>query len=128
MKANVRAQVRMHLANGFGLAAPEILQAGFILIGVAIASLTQDGIAAGAILGIYLFVPAALSPVQQIIGFVGSIRMSWPSVARVGGLLDLDMAPLVTETLPEAGPEPVSVTLENVTFSYRGVASRSSRD
>ena len=120
LKAKTRTTIRLTLSKAFGVSAPDVLRAGFMLVGVLLASHMPDAVAAKAILGIYFFVPAALAPVQQIVSFAGNLRMSWPSVSRVGALLDAADDSPASATLPAADLARVLVSLDHVTFTYPG--------
>ncbi len=103
---------------------PTLLQAAF-LIYAALLMASSPSRPIGAVLGIYYFVPSAIQPVQELIGFFTGLAASWPPVAAVGALLD---APSVDTPQPASTAEPAPgapavVRFDAVRFAYPGRAA-----
>jgi ABC-type multidrug transport system fused ATPase/permease subunit len=118
--------IQVNLASGFQAAVPVLLPGAMLAIGVWVAWATGS-LNAGAILGVYFFVPMVVAPVSQIITFRSRLQMDYVMAAKVGALLDLP-APLAA-TLPPSGSLPApAVALEHVRLTYPGAATPVLRD
>jgi ABC-type multidrug transport system fused ATPase/permease subunit len=110
--AQLRAAMRNETSNQFQAAVPTLLQVGLVLWAVYVAG----GDAIRAVVGIYLFVPRIVQPIQELLGFYTRLVSTWPQVERVGRLLDA--SPEVTD----AGKRSASdldnyvLRLENLSF------------
>ena len=115
--AMVRASLRNEVATQFQSSTPVVLQLLFLLYGVFVALSTGDGTAAGAILGIFYFVPAAVAPIQQLIMFVTGLNTAWPQVEKVVEVLEAE-----PDVEDRPGAEDLAadrtVKLDKVDFSY----------
>ncbi|MBI4618051.1 MAG: ABC transporter ATP-binding protein [Planctomycetes bacterium] len=119
VRKRVAAVIRSELATQFQGSVPTILQAVFLIYGVFFALKSGNPAAAGAILAIFYFVPAAISPIQQILQFFVGLSASWPQVQSV--LEILEAKPEVaekegaTDLALESAPD---VRFEGVSFRF----------
>jgi ABC-type multidrug transport system fused ATPase/permease subunit len=116
--AKVASASRSDLAQQFQTQLPVVLQALFLVYGAWVASGPE---AAGALLSIFYFVPAAISPVQQLMLFYAGIRLSWGQVRKVVEMLEAE--PDVADGAVAAGlhalaAESLAVALEDVRYAY----------
>ncbi len=118
IRAQVRATMRHELAMQFEYAIPRILQAAVLLYGIFVALKSGNPEAAGAILGLYFFVPQVVSPIQDLLTFTAGFTSSWPQVQSVIEVLEAKPDEADRDGRIELGPEDRSVTFENVTFAY----------
>ena len=79
-EAQVQAAIQGEKANQFQAAVPTILQVGLILWAVFVVG----GDAVQAVVGIYLFVPRVVQPIQEMIQFYGGINTAWPNIEKIG--------------------------------------------
>lgn len=117
-KAKVAATVRNEMASQFQQITPVALQTIFLLYGVFVALQSGNPGAAGAILGIFYFVPMAVSPIQQIIQFFNGLNSAWPQVEQVVEVLEKtpqDADQSGSRDLTQGAKE---VVLEDVVFTY----------
>jgi ABC-type multidrug transport system fused ATPase/permease subunit len=82
--AQLRAVIQGEKANQFQAAVPTILQVGLILWAVFVVG----GDAVQAVVGIYLFVPRVVQPIQDMIQFYGSLNTAWPNIEKIGSILE----------------------------------------
>ncbi|THB67122.1 MAG: ABC transporter ATP-binding protein, partial [Desulfovibrio sp.] len=75
--------------------------------------------AAGSIVAVYLLIPQALAPVQQIVAFFAGVNMSWPQVKVVVDMLETEPEVREVPDAAELTPGSHDVTLDAVTFSYQ---------
>jgi ATP-binding cassette subfamily B protein len=111
-QAQVRAAVQSETANQFQAAVPTILQAALILWAV----FFVEGNAVQAVIGIYLFVPKVVQPIQEIIQFYGGLNTAWPSIEKVDLILE---EPLEVEDRGHKSADQLpghELALEEVTF------------
>lgn len=110
--AQIRAAVRNEFSGQFQSAVPTLLQIGLILWAVFAAG---PG-AAAAVIGIYLFVPRIVQPIQELLSFYTRLNSTWPQVERVGELLDAK--PEVSDSGSRAASDLASfdLKLESLTF------------
>jgi ABC-type multidrug transport system fused ATPase/permease subunit len=124
--AKVASAARSDLAQQFQTQLPVVLQALFLVYGAWVASGPE---AAGAILSIFYFVPAAVSPVQQLMMFYAGIRLSWGQVRKVIEMLEAepdvaepsdDARALPSPSAPAGSPLAVALalSLEDVRYAY----------
>jgi ATP-binding cassette subfamily B protein len=83
-EAQVNAAVQSEKAVQFQAAVPTVLQVGLILWAV----FAVGGDEVQAVVGIYLFVPRVVEPIQQIIQFYSSMNAAWPNIEKVGHILE----------------------------------------
>lgn len=117
-RAKVAATVRNEMASQFQQITPVTLQTIFLLYGVFVALQSGNPAAAGAILGIFYFVPMAVNPIQQIIQFFNGLNSAWPQVEQVVEVLEKTPDYADQSGSKDLTPGPKPVKLENVTFSY----------
>ncbi len=111
-KAQLGAVIQSETANQFQAAVPTLLQIGLILWAV----FFVGGDAVQAVIGIYLFVPRVVQPIQEIIQFYAGINTAWPNIERIGTMLDM---PVEIEDKGTRGASDLkngTITLEDVTF------------
>ena len=83
-RAQVRAAVQNEKATQFQAAVPTLLQIGLILWAV----FYLPGSAVQAVIGIYLFVPRVVQPIQEIVSFYSSLNAAWPNIEKVALTLE----------------------------------------
>ena len=83
-RAQVHAAIQSEKANQFQAAVPTLLQVGLILWAV----FAVGGDAVQAVVGIYLFVPRVVQPIQELIQFYGGLNATWPNIEKIGTILD----------------------------------------
>lgn len=110
--AQIRAAIRNEISGQFQTAVPTLLQVGLILWAVFIAG----GDAIRAVIGIYLFVPRIVQPIQELLGFYTRLNSTWPQVERVGLLLDSSPEVADTGTMRASDLASHELKLENLTF------------
>ena len=97
LKAFIRDTMAAFLRNEwafqFQINTPVILQAIFLIYGVFYALKSGNPAAPGAILGIYYFVPEAVTPLQELIQFFAGLQSSWPQVEKVVEILEMEHDP-----------------------------------
>ncbi len=121
VKLQNRAAVQTEAANQFLTAATLGIQLFFLVISVRVAG-DAGAAAAAAVLKIYWFVPKITDPMDQIIRFFGGIQTIWVQAARLGGVLDMPVAPAPSNPVKlfDEAPE---IAFENVTFRYPGAGA-----
>jgi ABC-type multidrug transport system fused ATPase/permease subunit len=124
--ARMEQTIQVNLTSGFQAAVPVLLPGAMLAIGVWVAWATGS-LDAGAILGVYFFVPMVVAPVSQIITFRSRLQMDYVMAAKVGALLDLPALPPATVQPSGKLPTP-AVTLDHVSFTYPGAATPVLRD
>jgi ABC-type multidrug transport system fused ATPase/permease subunit len=119
MRLKLAAAWRNEVANQFQESTPIFLQTVFLIYGVFFAMTSaHPQEAAGAILAIYIFVPAAVHPMQEIIMFVTGLSTTWPQVERVMEVLETEAEVKDRPGAVELSPREGQVVLENVSFSH----------
>ncbi|MER9470404.1 ABC transporter ATP-binding protein/permease [Mesorhizobium sp. M0482] len=115
-QAQVQAQVQNELSSQFQAAVPTVLQIGLILWAVFVVG----GDAVQAVVGIYLFVPRVVEPIQALVSFYAGLNTAWPNIERVGQVLDepADVPDLGVKTASELGS--FEVTLDRLSFRPDG--------
>jgi len=117
----IRASSQAELASQFQIAMPTVLQAGFLTYAAVVAR-ASGAAAAGAILGVYIFVPKVVEPLDLIIRFFGGLQMIWVQAARLGEVLDAVPAPEPAGHATIAAAP--SIELRDLSFRYPGAARR----
>ncbi|MEW6280607.1 MAG: ABC transporter ATP-binding protein, partial [Candidatus Eremiobacterota bacterium] len=114
----VNAAVRNEVAGQFQQITPVALQTIFLLYGVFVALKSGNPGAAGAILGIFYFVPMAVNPIQQIIQFINGLNSAWPQVEQVVEVLEA--TPEVSDRPGAVDMKPGSkaIVAEDLSFAY----------
>lgn len=110
--AQLNAVVQGEKANQFQAAVPTILQVGLILWAV----FFVGGDAVQAVVGIYLFVPRVVQPIQDMIQFYGSLNTAWPNIEKIGLILE---EPLEVEDKGKKSARDISehdLALSNLTY------------
>lgn len=110
--AQLRAAIRNETSGQFQSAVPTLLQVGLVLWAVFVAG----GDAIRAVVGIYLFVPRIVQPIQELLGFYTRLVSTWPQVERVGQLLDSSPEVADTGTKIAADLPDYALKLEKLTF------------
>jgi ABC-type multidrug transport system fused ATPase/permease subunit len=82
--AQVYAAIQNEQSVQFQAAVPTLLQVGLILWAV----FAVGGEAVQAVVGIYLFVPRVVQPIQELIQFYGGLNAAWPSIEKIGTVLE----------------------------------------
>jgi ABC-type multidrug transport system fused ATPase/permease subunit len=82
--AQINAAVQSEKANQFQAAVPTLLQVGLILWAV----FAVGGDAVQAVIGIYLFVPRVVQPIQDLIQFYAGLNAAWPNIEKIGLILE----------------------------------------
>jgi ATP-binding cassette subfamily B protein len=127
-QAQINAAVQSEKANQFQAAVPTILQVGLILWAV----FAVGGDEVQAVVGIYLFVPRVVEPIQQIIQFYSSMNAAWPNIEKIGRILEepLEVEDRGTKTVSDLPghqvalsdltyrPQPDRTILDQVSFSF----------
>jgi ABC-type multidrug transport system fused ATPase/permease subunit len=115
-QAQVQAQVQNELSNQFQDAVPTVLQIGLILWAVFVAG----GNAVQAVVGIYLFVPRIVEPIQALVSFYARLNTAWPNIERVGQVLDepVEVPDHGVKTASDLGS--FDVTLDRLSFRPDG--------
>jgi ABC-type multidrug transport system fused ATPase/permease subunit len=118
VRNNMAAFLRNEIAFQFQISTPIILQAIFLIYGVFYALKSGNPAAPGAILGIYYFVPEAVTPLQDIIKFYTGLQSSWPQVEKVVEILEIEPEvqekPGAVDLVPREG----ALTMEHLDFAY----------
>lgn len=83
-QAQVHAAVQNEKSIQFQAAVPTVLQIGLILWAV----FAVGGEAVQAVVGIYLFVPRVVQPIQELIQFYSGLNAAWPSIEKIGTVLE----------------------------------------
>jgi ABC-type multidrug transport system fused ATPase/permease subunit len=112
MVAQLRAVMSSEMATQFQAAVPTLLRVGLILWAVFVAG----GDAIRAVVGIYLFVPLIVAPIQELLSFYARLSSTWPQVERVGQLLDATPEVADTGTKSAAELQSFALKLESLTF------------
>jgi ATP-binding cassette subfamily B protein len=118
IRAQVAATMRHELAMQFEYAIPRVLQAAVLIYGIFVALKSSNPEAAGAILGLYLFVPQVVAPIQDLLQFVAGFTSSWPQAQAVIEVLDAKAGAGDPDGKSEVGPGDRSVSFQDVTFAY----------
>lgn len=118
VRTKVTAALRNEVAGQFQQTTPVLLQTVFLLYGVFYALRDGNPAAAGAILGIFYFVPMAVAPIQQILGFLTGLNSAWPQVEKVVEILETEPEIQEAPGARDLDPADGSVVLQDVTFGY----------
>lgn len=110
--AQVRSAVQSEAANQFQVAVPLLLQVGLILWAVFVV----PGESLQAVIGIYLFVPFVVDPVRELVRFYSTINSAWPSIEKVGQVLDAPEEPRDEGKLGVEALEGAEVVLDDVVY------------
>lgn len=127
-RAQLQAVIQGETANQFQAAVPTLLQIGLIIWAV----FFLGGNAVQAVVGIYLFVPKVVQPIQEIIQFYSGLNTAWPNIEKVGTTLEEpleveDKGQKTAAELPSHDlalndltfrPLPDLTVLDHVTFSF----------
>jgi ABC-type multidrug transport system fused ATPase/permease subunit len=116
--AQVTATMRQQLAMQFQFAIPRILQAAVLLYGIFVALQSGNAAAAGAILGLYLFVPQVVQPIQELLTFIAGFTSSWPQVQSVIDVLEAKPDEADRGGRLELRADDRSLAFQSVTFAY----------
>ena len=114
----IAAAMRQQLATQFQNAMPRVLQAAVLIYGIFVALKSGNPEAAGAILGLYFFVPQVIAPIQDLLQFVAGFTASWPQVSAVIEVLEAKPDSADQEGRIELSPNDSTVEFRNVTFAY----------
>ena len=118
IRHTMSAFLRNEIAFQFQINTPVLLQAVFLIYGIFYALKSGNPAAAGAILGIYYFVPQAVNPLQEIMQFFTGLQTSWPTVEKVVEILETEPEvqekPDATPLVPRQGV----LAVENLDFAY----------
>jgi ABC-type multidrug transport system fused ATPase/permease subunit len=109
-----RAAVRQELANLQGMV-PTLLTT-LLLVFAAFSIAANPGFEAGPIIGIYMLVPMVTGPVSDIVHTYIDWVSAWPTVAKVGELLDAE--PRDVSATSELADGPLGLALDHVRFAY----------
>ncbi len=126
--AQVQAAVQSEKSNQFQAAVPTLLQIGLILWAVFVVG----GDAVQAVVGIYLFVPRVVQPIQELIQFYGGLNTAWPNIEKIGTVLEQPeeiedkgtktAADLTSYDLAVSGlvfkPQPNLTVLDHIHFTF----------
>jgi ABC-type multidrug transport system fused ATPase/permease subunit len=112
-EAQLRSNFQSELANQFPNAVPTLLQIGLILWAVFVVG---GSAAVQAAVAIYLFVPRVVAPIQEFITFYTTVSNAWPSIERVGLLLEEPLEVRDTGTKTASDLSSYDVSLTNVTY------------
>ena len=118
IRYTIAAFLRNEIVFQFQANTPVILQAVFLIYGVFYALKSGNPAAPGAILGIYFFVPQAVTPLQDLIQFYTGLQTSWPQVEKVVEILEMEPEvqekPGAVVLVPQGG----ALAVEHLDFSY----------
>jgi ABC-type multidrug transport system fused ATPase/permease subunit len=118
IRDSMAAFLRNEIGFQFRISTPIILQAVFLIYGVFYALKSGNPAAPGAILGIYYFVPGAVTPLQELIQFFTGLQSSWPQVEKVVEILEMEPEvqekPGAVALVPREG----ALTVEHLDFAY----------
>jgi ABC-type multidrug transport system fused ATPase/permease subunit len=112
-EAQLKSALQSEVAVQFPQAVPTLLQIGLILWAVFVVG---GSAAVQAAVAIYLFVPRVVAPIQELITFYTTINNAWPSVEKVGMLLDEPLEVKDNGRKETADISGYEVAIENVTF------------
>jgi ATP-binding cassette, subfamily B, bacterial len=118
LRTKTRAAVRNEIVSQFEAAAPLVLQALFLVYGVFAALRSSNPGAAGAILAIFYFVPAAVAPVQQMLAYYTGLSSAWPQVESVIEILEAEPDVVESPGARAIDAEARELALAGVTFGY----------
>ena len=74
--------------------------------------------AAGAILGIYYFVPEAVNPLQELMQFFTGLQTSWPQVEKVVEILETEPEVQEKADATPLVPRQGVLAMEHLDFAY----------
>jgi ABC-type multidrug transport system fused ATPase/permease subunit len=114
----VAAAARRELANDFQSTMSGLLQSAILVYGAFAATGSSSPAAAGAIFGLYAFVPMAIVPIQNVLQVAAGFTASWPQTEAVLDLLEAKAELEGRDGSIELSIDDQSVTLNDVTFSY----------
>jgi ATP-binding cassette subfamily B protein len=115
----VAAAARRELALDFQNAMPGLLQAVILIYGIFVALRGGSPATAGAaIFGLYVFVPQAIAPIQNVLQFAAGFTSSWPYLEAVINVLEAEPDDGGHDGTIDIGPSDRSVTFKDVTFAY----------
>jgi ABC-type multidrug transport system fused ATPase/permease subunit len=115
-RAKIESAKRSDLAQQLQVQLPVLLQTAFLVFAAYRAVGHPEAV--GPILAIFYFVPAVVSPIQQLMLFYAGLRLSWGQVRRVIELLEAEPEILEHEnarSLPKGAPR---ISLENVSIKH----------
>ena len=118
VRDNMAAFFRNEIAFQFQISTPIILQGIFLIYGVFYALKSGNPAAPGAILGIYYFVPAAVTPLQDIIQFYTGLQSSWPQVEKVVEILEIEPEVQEKHGAVALVAREGALTVEHLDFAY----------
>jgi|GEM_PF-929732 len=120
-KTKIKGAFYNTINSVFNSSASSVLQAVFVvyLLFDMPSDSSRLGEYAGMIVAVYLLIPQALRPVQQIISFFGGLNMCWPQVKSV-----IDLLETTPEIQDKAGAVDLvqgtpDIVLDNLSFAYR---------
>jgi len=114
----VAAAARRELANDFQSTMSGLLQSAILLYGAFAAVGSSSPAAAGAIFGLYAFVPMAIVPIQNVLQVAAGFMASWPQTEAVLDLLEAKPELDGRDGWVELSNDDRSVAFNDVTFSY----------
>jgi len=120
VKTRLNSAVQNEISNQFQDSLPAVIQISFLLY--AYLTVGPAGLAAAArpIVAVYLLIPEAINPLQQIIAFMTGLNRAWPQVQSMIELLEVQPEIQDRPGAIDLGENDRSVKLENVTFGYPG--------
>jgi ABC-type multidrug transport system fused ATPase/permease subunit len=114
----VAAAARRELANDFQSTMSGLLQSAILVYGAFAAAGSSSPAAAGAIFGLYAFVPMAIVPIQNVLQVVAGFTSSWPQTEAVLDLLEAKTELGGSDGSVELSTDDRSITFKDVTFAY----------
>jgi ABC-type multidrug transport system fused ATPase/permease subunit len=114
----VAAAARRELANDFQSTMSGLLQSAILVYGAFAAAGSSSPAAAGAIFGLYAFVPMAIVPIQNVLQVVAGFTSSWPQTEAVLDLLEAKTELGGSDGSVELSTDDQSITFKDVTFAY----------
>jgi len=114
-QAKVESAKRSDFAQQLQLQLGLVLQTAFL----AYAALVAKGPAAvGAVLAIFYFVPAVISPIQQLMLFCAGLRLTWPQIRKVVDVLEAEPEVSEIANARPVGKTPPRISLDNVSVKH----------
>jgi ABC-type multidrug transport system fused ATPase/permease subunit len=114
--AKVASAARSDVAQQLQVQLPVLLQTAFLVFAAYRAVGHPEAV--GPILAIFYFVPAVVSPIQQLMLFYAGLRLSWGQVRRVIELLEAEPEIVEHKAARPLGKSAPRISLENVSIKH----------
>jgi ABC-type multidrug transport system fused ATPase/permease subunit len=119
MDAKIKAAWQNAITTQFQGAVPTTLQILLLIVAVVLKVRNPTASVEG-IIGVYLFVPRVVEPVQGIIRYYTGLTTAWPQIYAVGAILDQE-SEIADKGVKDANAlDGADIAFQGVTFAYPG--------